>query len=424
MLENIKRNLIFVSPDPTNVFCYSPSIHKTATSRLITTFDLGGPGVEKLDGVKGSRDKGTKFGQGKIYISDDDGRAWTFVDNFPFWHARIIEIKNVLYIMGHSGDLMVIKSVDNGNTWSKPVKLTTGRKFHCAPCNYLIYKKFLYFSIEERIDLSIKGWNTAGLVPLLIKININKDLLDFNNYEISNDMTKTFNKCVLLDNTNYFGFPFYDEKSREPIKITDNIQFSPSGWLEGNVVKIFDKNHIWFDRNHNIIYNIMRASIGLTNYACLVKFIIEKNKIYTEIEKTYANTDFVFINIPGGHLKFHILHDKKSKLYWMVSSQSTDSMIKPEVLENMTENKKRYNLPDNQRNRLQLSFSKNLKDWCPAGIIYKSNNEKYSRNYPAFIIDNNDIYVAAKGGDKDSLNSQYGNLIEMFKITNFRKLVY
>ena len=83
------ENTIYTSPDASKIFCYTPSIIVTPTGRLIVSFDLGGEGVKSIEGHKSSRAGGSRFGQGKIFISDDNGQKWTFVQNFPFWHARL-----------------------------------------------------------------------------------------------------------------------------------------------------------------------------------------------------------------------------------------------------------------------------------------------------------------------------------------------
>lgn len=112
------ENTIYTSPDASKIFCYTPSILVTPTGRLIVSFDLGGEGVKSIEGHKSSRAGGSRFGQGKIFISDDNGQKWTFVQNFPFWHARLFTIGNSIYLIGHAGDICIMKSEDNGESWS------------------------------------------------------------------------------------------------------------------------------------------------------------------------------------------------------------------------------------------------------------------------------------------------------------------
>ena len=110
------ENTIYTSPDASKIFCYTPSIIVTPTGRLIVSFDLGGEGVKSIEGHKSSRAGGSRFGQGKIFISDDNGQQkWTFVQNFPFWHARLFTIGNSIYLIGHAGDICIIVLQDSQN---------------------------------------------------------------------------------------------------------------------------------------------------------------------------------------------------------------------------------------------------------------------------------------------------------------------
>lgn len=126
------ENTIYTSPDASKIFCYTPSIIVTPTGRLIVSFDLGGEGVKSIEGHKSSRAGGSRFGQGKIFISDDNGQKWTFVQNFPFWHARLFTIGNSIYLIGHAGDICIMKSEDNGESWSATYFLTHGEKWHSS----------------------------------------------------------------------------------------------------------------------------------------------------------------------------------------------------------------------------------------------------------------------------------------------------
>ena len=65
------ERILFRSPNPKNVYCYSPGLAKLGSGRLVATFDLGGPGVKDLPGNKSSRGDFGCCNQGKVYVSDD-----------------------------------------------------------------------------------------------------------------------------------------------------------------------------------------------------------------------------------------------------------------------------------------------------------------------------------------------------------------
>ncbi len=87
-------------------------------------------------------------------------------------------------------------------------------------------------------------------------------------------------------------------------------------------------------------------------------------------------------------------------------------------------NIKRYGLPNNERHRLQLHFSRNCVDWCLAGMVACSTNELYSRNYPSAVIKGDDLHIVCRSADEHALNPQYNNMITHHIVSNFRQLIY
>src|SRR5262249_38951951 len=81
-------NVVYRSEKPRDIYCYTPGILTVGDGRLVATFDLGGDGVKDMPGPKGARAAGTRFGTGRICVSDDAGHTWNERSRFPFWHAR------------------------------------------------------------------------------------------------------------------------------------------------------------------------------------------------------------------------------------------------------------------------------------------------------------------------------------------------
>ena len=125
------------------------------------------------------------------------------------------------------------------------------------------------------------------------------------------------------------------------------------------------------------------------------------------------------VPFPGGHMKFDVVYDEVSRLYWLASTQSTDSMTRPDCLPD-----DRYNLPDNERNRLVLYFSKNMFDWCFAGVIAQGRSAKESRHYASMIISGNDLLVLSRSGTPRAKTAHCGDIITLHRVRNFRSLQY
>ena len=127
----------------------------------------------------------------------------------------------------------------------------------------------------------------------------------------------------------------------------------------------------------------------------------------------------LFVPLPGGQVSFHIAYDDVTRLYWMISSQATDSMRKVELLE-----KKRHGMPEQERHRMALHFSKNAVDWCFAGLVAKVDDVGQSHHGGNMIIDGEDLILLLRTADENAYNAHNSNKITFHRVRDFRTLVY
>ncbi|ESY65908.1 MULTISPECIES: hypothetical protein [Mesorhizobium] len=411
-------DIVYRSERPQDLFCYTPGIVVTASRRVVATFDLGGDGVRHLLGPKGSRAGGTRFGMGKVYVSDNGGSVWAERYTFPFWHARPFIAGGRLYILGHAGDLMITASDDEGETWSVPATLTSNMKWHGSSCNVHYSDRYVYLALDERRDLTIEGWNTAGLAPRVLRAKSDCDLLDPSNWSISD--APAFNETISSGDLDFFGIPFYRTPARAPAELGPGQVCAPMGWLEPNIVRFRDPAHLWHDPDDRTLHLFLRTNTGGTGYAALVKVVEDSHGHLTAaLETVPSGKKALFVPFPGGHLKFFLLYDDESRLFWLLSSQATDSMVRLTHI-----SQERHNLPNNERHRLQLNFSKNCIDWCFAGLVAAGKTERHARNYASMAIDGQDLLVLCRSGDDGAHDPQYTNLITFHRVRDFRNLVY
>ena len=407
---------VFRSPDPKNIYCYSPGLALTPGGRLIATLDLGGPGVDKLSGPKGLY-QGSKW-QGKVFVSDDKGSSWRHVVDFPFIHARPFVAGKSVYVLGHSGDLMIIRSDDGGSTWSDPARLSSGEDWHGAPCNVLYANGNVYLAMEKRVAHQIKAWGVGELAPVLMRGEIGTDLTQPENWTFASELS--FRKAVDQDKLDYHGIPFYDVDSTSGALLSPGRECSPIGWLEANVVQFTDPDNYWYDPEGKTFHLWMRAHTGGTGYAAVVKVVEnEDGGMTTMLETAPSGKKMLYVPLPGGQMKFHIVYDEVSRMYWLLSSQATDSMTRAEKLA-----PDRYGLPNNERHRLQLHFSRNCIDWNFAGIVSIGKSARQARHYATMAIDGDDLIILSRSGDSRAKNAHDTNLITCHTIRNFRDLLY
>ncbi len=408
--EHIKINY----HDDGRLSSYSPGILVTGNGRIVVTAETSGSNeaMEQF-AVKGKRYGG--YTQGRIYISDD-GVSFELKHRYPFMHARPFEFEGRLYVLGQCNDLMIISSDDNGDTWSPPVRLTEGEDWHQAPCNVLHHRGNIYIVMEKRSTRKITGWKVNNITPVLMRGNGGCDLTDRKSWTFASELY--FDEAVDKEQLQYFGVPFHWTTPDTYVEIAPGRGCAEIGWLETNIVRFNDENHYFHDRN--AIHLFMRAHTGMTGYGAMAK-VIEKNDgtMETMLETVPSGKKIVYIPLPGGQMKFHILYDEKTGLYWLLSTQSTDSMTRAEMLP-----KERYNLPDNERRRLVLHFSRNCFDWCFAGIVTAGEKENMARHYASMAIYGDDLLIASRSGDEKAISAHDTNFISLHRVRNFRKLVY
>lgn len=404
---------LFESPYPENVYCFSPGIVELPGGRLIATIDLGGKGISQLDGPKGSRHG--YITQGKAFFSDDGGLTWQHSTDFPFMHARPFFAGGAIYILGHCVDIMIMRS-DDGETWTEPVKLTSTGDWHQAPSNVHYANGNVYLVMENiREGDHVHYWPVSWMEPILMRAGTDTDLLKPESWSYSSPLAAR--DVIPSEKLDYFGVPFFTEGYTHK---RGQVNCAPVGWLETNVVQFVDPDHYWYDPNGRTFHLWMRAHTGGTGFAAIAKVVEDEDgAMTTMLETVPSGKQVAFVPCPGGQMKFHIVYDDKTKLYWLLSSQSTDSMTRADRLP-----KERFDLPNNERHRLQLHFSKNCIDWCFAGLVCAGASPKQSRHYASMIISGDDLLVLSRSGDERAATAHNGNMITFHRISRFRELVY
>ena len=405
------ERVVAESENPEQRSLSSPSILRLPSGKLLVSFD------------EFSTDRTPpQVGRTLVSVSEDDGASWRIAASFPIVQARLFADDRCVYLFGHRGDLCISRSED-GEKWSDPVPLTSGQHWHQSATNVWHTNDGVYLVSERRIAHCGDTWVVPWLAPVLLKGRRNEDLTDRRNWSFATELV--FAEAVPGVKQNqtigdYFGVPFFSQQYPVRAHVGGGRFMHPLGWLEGNVTQILDERHVWHDPSKRTFHLLLRCNTGGVGLGALAKVVEGTDgSLTTLLESVPSGRKCLFVPLPGGHLRFYLLYDAHDRLYWLIGNQSTDSMCRIECVP-----PERYNLPNNERNRLVIHFSRNLVDWCFGGTIHSSKDERITRCYPSGVIDGEDLLVVARGADARSPSPRESNLITFYRVKDFRRLAY
>ena len=378
------EKVIAESPRPDSIFLYTPGITEGFDGRLIVSVDYGGPGTYLLDGPKSDFGDFKAGNQIRILLSDDNGKTWRETPNrIPMMHEIMFKAGKSLYMVGHSGRLLITRSDDNGETWSEVSVLCPDPRWHqsCTPVDIhdgkvtLVYEKWV-----------AEGHKWPGVGPVLMQAPVDADLTYPANWKFS----ELYNPDEDMEASRPSGIPVVKE--------------GQPGLLETNVVRVYDENNPFYDPTGKSVVLMMRANTGFPDIGVMMKGV-EKEDGSLAVEKLhYKEGNMYFAHIPGADLKFYVCYDQESGLYWLLHSQIDGRM--------------------SARRRLALSFSPDLLHWTFAGLVAVGPADNGSRHYATMMISGNDLLIVSRSGDERARSAHDGDLVTFHRVKDFRKLIY
>lgn len=393
------------SPDPANVPLYSPTIVRLDDGRLVAGYTEN-PNHEVL------------------LTSDDGGRTWTERAQSALRQGRLFRAGSAIYYIATGVKLGIIRSLDRGETWSAPsyLRASDPRSWQGTPANVWHTRGHVYLAYEHLFQ-NIDAWAPSEKALVLLRAAETDDLTQPAAWTYSSELVFADVVPGVRENTvglDLTGVPFFNQAYPGRAPVGGGRSMSPIGWVEPGVVQIVDPNHAWYDPTGHTFHLLARAHTGGTGFAALTKVVENADGSMTmSLEKMPSGNEILFVPCPVGQMRFHVLYDDVTQRYWLLGSQPTDSMTRADLLP-----PERYDLPNNERHRLVLYFSRNLVDWCFAGLVAKTSSPREARHYASMDIDGDDLVILSRSGDARAKSAHNGNIITFHRVHNFRDLVY
>lgn len=331
-----------------------------------------------------------------VYKSTDGGDNWTFITDIlgMFW-GKLFTYNGDVYILGVSrqfGDVAIVRSTDNGETWGTPVNVIPDTDF---------------------------GWATAP-TSIIFKDGYLLTAMELASPPAGEFFAEYFDACLLyadltdiMDSANWGYTPRLDyDQSQFPINIGSNadaVKYPPvggqtvaKGWLEGNIV----------ERPNGTLGIILRLEqTPNSNYGVM----LDVNWDAVTPSNSSLGTTHTYFEMPGGNVKFTIVDDRSnSGKYWTVTTAN------------------RYRHYADNRVEAFLMSSSNLTSWTMHEKIlgyeptsdWENTIEVQGVQYSDIFIDGNDLLVATRTAPSvaDGGTGEWhdASLTTFSRIVNFR----
>ena len=378
------EQVIAVSPNPDSVYLYTPAIVEGFDGRFVVAVDYGGPGTYALDGVKSDFGDYKAGNQIRVLLSDDKGRTWRETPaRIPMMHEILFKAGKSLYMVGHSGRLLVTRSDDNGETWSEPAVLCPEPRWHQSCTAVDVYDGKVTLVYEKWVS---DGHKWPGVGPVLMQGSVDADLTQASNWKFS----ELYNPDEDLEAARPSGIPV--------------VAPGEPGILETNVIRMHDQASSFYDSTGRSLVLMCRAHLGVPEIGVMLRGY-EREDGSLEIGRLPRKEGEVyFVHIPGADLKFYVLYDPVTQLYWLLHSQTDGRM--------------------NARRRLALSYSPDLLRWTYAGMVAVGPTDHSARHYATMILDGDDLCIVSRSGDERARTAHDGDIVTFHRVRNFRSLVY
>jgi hypothetical protein len=311
-----------------------------------------------------------------FFRSGDGGRTWAKLPaESDFCAGTLFQYDGMLYFLGtgpvhrRGSNMGIIRSEDNGRTWSDPVTLFEGN-FYNPATSYVVRGVQFYWCMDEGREGT---YVIAG--------DLSKGLLDAASWRISDPLP-------------------IPELPRSLTRRKGDGKI-----LEGNVVEVGGRLQVCWR------YMIDdRDSVGIG--------------VICDLDDDGRRLDYRFRQfhaLPGAQNQFHIVHDDVSRLYWMNATLPTRSQDQDPAFNAQLRNNPRYSGPAGKERRiLALYCSFDALNWLPAGYIVVWPLVRQASNYCGLLIDGDDLLVVARTS-RDGRNQHDNDLTTFHRIKNFRE---
>lgn len=319
--------------------------------------------------------------------SDDGGKSWQELAVLPYYSARPWLHGGSLYLFAfepgpkrRNDDVVLLKSEDGGKTWSQPVQLFDGHFWNCQT-GMVERDGKVYWVFDD-----ISGGNGPERVHRVIAGDLSANLMDPKSWRISNGVPFS-GIPPLLSNPAYANL---DDRHLEPnlIDLRGKLRvissMKPDRQATANLVALFD------------------------------------------VEDNGKNLELKFLQyhpMVGGHLKFCIIRDEVSKMFWATANFGVDTQETNEwyAAARKQGGFRQESTAGDDRRFLMLLYGVDGMNWFQAGCVAQAKKLSQSFMYGALVVDGDDLAIISR----TSINAPHQHDADhatFHRVRDFRRL--
>lgn len=362
-VSQVPGAVIAHTPAASGVYFGSPGIVSLRSGAYLAKCDEFGPSTTEHERAVSH-----------VFRSDDRGKTWRRIATIDglFW-ASIFVHEDAVYSFGtdrHHGNVVILRSDDEGATWTKPRDASTGLlltgEYHTAPVPAVIHRGRIWRAMEDAMGGVQWGQRYRAF---MMSAPVDADLLNAESWTSSTVLTR---KSAWLDG-------------------------KCNAWLEGNAVVTPEGE----------IIDVLRVDYNPEGGVAAMVHCSKDGR-----EATF-DPENDFIQMPGGAKKFTIRRDPATNLYW--------------TLTNYVPSFHRGGPAAKTRNTLALASSPDLRHWTvKCVVLYHPDVENHGFQYVDWLFENDDLIAVSRTAYDDGLegahNQHDANFLTFHRVKDFRQL--
>jgi hypothetical protein len=321
-----------------------------------------------------------------IVRSTDGGKTWQPVAQLPYYSAAPWTYRGELYLFANKGgtsyrndDLLLLHSGDGGKTWSDPVMLFKGHFWNCHT-GMTIHNDRLYWAVDDLSLGSHRG-------PRVVAGDLAGDPMKPEAWRMSNPVP----------------FPGLPDALSKPEFVGLSSQY-----LEPNVIELHGRLRVLAT-----VKPKRQSTAGL----CAVLDLTDNGeKLALKFTQYHP--------MPGGQLKFCVLRDDVSKMFWATANLVVDDQGAFDWWEagrNRGNFSNEGRIGGNDRRFLMLLYSLDGLNWFQAGCVARAGKISQSFMYARPIIDGDDLAIISRTSIA-APNQHDADYATFHRVRDFRKL--